>query len=242
VSLSGIAETAISGSSLNDQELVLTFDRAPSKTTEEIGAYLNSRSIGGTFFVEGQKLSDKTILSALRESGHLIGNGTLSHASLTKTPALLTEIRKVDQIITPYVVGNMFLFRAPGGAFNKETAEYLNRQGLQKYVGPIGWDVSLDPLDVSIALNCSDESISVGACSTNLFEVIAEKKRGILRFSSTQKDLPLLLKELIPNLEAAKFKFRRLDQVPDVRRELVKREARLDASGEEGGCDDYSAS
>lgn len=239
---SGIGDLPISGSSLNDQELVLTFDRSPSKNTEELAGYLNSRSIGGTFFIEGQRLRDKELLRGLRESGHLIGNGTLSNTSLTETPALLTEIRRVDHIIAPYVVGNMYLFRAPQGDFNKDTAAYLNQQGLQKYVGPIGWDVSLDSPAIDTDVACAEVGGTVTGCAKTLFDAISLKKRGILRFSSDQSGLVNLLKELIPSLETAKFKFLRLDQVPDIRRELVKREARPGTVGEEAGCDDYGSS
>lgn len=242
VALSGISSDAIRGASLNDFEVALTFDRAPSSSSEEIAAFLNSRAIAATFFIEGKKISDTEILKYLRESGHLIGNGTLSYENLAKTPALLTEIRKVDQRITPYVVGNIYLFRSPTGDFNENLAEYLNRQGLQKYVGPIGWDISLEIDDPEIADLCRDEITSTSICSRLFLNIVQQKKKGILRFTESQKGLVAFLKELVPELEASKFKFIRLDQVPDIRRELVKREAQPGTTGGDGGCDDYGSS
>jgi peptidoglycan/xylan/chitin deacetylase (PgdA/CDA1 family) len=242
VALSGISSETIRGASLNDFEIALTFDRAPSGSTEEIAAFLNSRGIAATFFLEGKKISDTDILKYIRESGHLIGNGTLSNENLAKTPALLTEIRKVDQKITPYVVGNIYLFRSPTGDFNEELAEYLNRQGLQKYVGPIGWDISLEIDDPEIAAFCRDEITSTSTCSRLFLNMVQQKKKGILRFTDSQKGLAAFLKELVSELEGSKFKFIRLDQVPDIRRELVKREAQPGTIGGDGGCDDYGAS
>jgi peptidoglycan/xylan/chitin deacetylase (PgdA/CDA1 family) len=242
VALSGISSEAIRGTSLNDFEIALTFDRAPSSSSEEIAAFLNSRTIGATFFIEGKKISDTDGLRYLRESGHLIGNGSLSYGSLAKTPALLTEIRKVDQGITPYVVGNIYLFRAPNQDFNETLAEYLNRQGLQKYVGPIGWDMSMEIDDPEIVALCRDEITSTSICSRLFLNIVQQKKKGILRFTDSQKGLLGFLKELIPELEATKFKFLRLDQVPDIRRELLKREAQPGTIGGDGGCDDYGSS
>lgn len=241
VSPTGIAAMPLLGASLGEQELTLTFDRSPSENTEDISHYLQSRGIGGTFFIEGQRVDSPEIFIKLRDSGHLLGNGTLSHANLTASPDLLTEIRQVDDLLTPYVVGNIFIFRAPEGLFGKKTAEYLNRQGLQKYVGPIGWDVGPAASQVSLNITCSAESVTPKACAQLYFAAVTEKRSGILRFTESTFDLPLLLKELIPSLEAAGFKFARLDQVPDIKREILKRGGSPGVVGDEGGCNDYQS-
>ena len=235
----GISPIALTGSSLANKELSLTFERSPSNRTAEFSTYLQSRGIGATFFIEGQRVSTTDTLVALRNEGHLIGNGTVSHADLTQTPDLLTEIRQVDDLITPYVVGDIFVFTAPEGRFEKKTAEYLNVQGLQKYVGPIGWDIGDETSAVSIDATCSQDGLSPSACAQRYLEKITEEKRGIIRFTEDAFDLPQLLRELIPNLEAALYKFVRIDQIPNIKKEILKRGGQPGVVADAGGCNDY---
>lgn len=224
---------------MDEQVISLVIDAAPTAHTAEVSELLTNKQLGATFFVVGRQLDGREAdLSAVRGGGHLIGNATYSGAKLTQTPLSAGELRKADELLTPYVVGDMFLFRAPHDEFNGDLAEYLNQQGLQKYVGPIGGDVVAET-GQSLDAVCWSELLTPGQCAVRYVEVLADKKKGIVRFSDGFPQLLGLLQELLPALETAGFRVERLDRVPEIRRRLQERGAKVDQIAGPSGCNDY---
>ncbi len=242
VAPSGIADAPITGKTLLDKTLVFTFDRSPTPVTLEIADLLTARQINGAFFVVGKKLKDvvhQGILAHLRSNGHLIGNGTYSFANLEAVALPTAELRQVDQMIQPDVVGNMFFFRSAANSFNHKIADYLNKQGLQKYVGPIGSDIvftgGVDPIDAG----CWNEVLTPADCAQRYIDAINLKQQGIIRFTDGYSQTPALLQALIPLVTSAGYKVVRLDEVPEIRTAFLEREAVPGTVGGSPGCKDY---
>ena len=236
-----LAEQALTANALAPNQLSLTIDRVPGPATVDVSAYLANRKIKATFFVEGARLTDPKILGSIRGDGHLIGNGTVSNQRLPAAPNPAIDVRIVDRMITPYVVGNIFLLRAPDGMFDGKVARYLSSQGLQKYVGPIGWDAGVTADGGALDQSCWDQGLSPKACAQAYITNIAQAKKGIVRLTDGGTVLGDLVKELIPLLEVAGYSFVRLDVVPEVRRGLLLRGAAIDTVAGPGGCDDYAS-
>jgi peptidoglycan/xylan/chitin deacetylase (PgdA/CDA1 family) len=183
VGKTGIAAAPIKGDSMDEQVIALAFDGAPTAYTAEVAELLANKRLGATFFVVGRQVEGReAVLSAVRGGGHLIGNATYSGNKLTAAALPAGELRKADEVLTPYVVGNMFLLRAPDDAFDDDLAAYLNQQGLQKYVGPIGSDVVTEAGEAIDAV-CWREALSAGQCAVRYVEALADKKKGIARFT-----------------------------------------------------------
>lgn len=238
----GIANAPIKGDGMNDQRITLAIDGSPTAVTADIAEILANKRVGATFFAVGRQVPDhREELLYVRDAGHLIGNATFSGKRLTASKLPVGEMRKADAVLTPYVVGDMFLLRVPEDDFNADLATYLNRQGLQKYVGPIGADIIAENGE-AIDLGCWRERLTPGECSVRYLESLADKKKGIVRFTDGYAELVGLLQELLPALSTAGFEFVRLDAVPEIRRRLQERGAKIDQVAGEGGCSDYGVS
>jgi len=87
---------------LRPGQVCLTFDDGPSdEQTLAIAQFLADKKIRATFFVVGQRIDrpgGREALARMRELGHLIGNHTFTHPSLTQ---LVTESedRVVDEVV-----------------------------------------------------------------------------------------------------------------------------------------------
>lgn len=239
VAKSGVSEGLINGDSLDQYQVSIAIDGAPSKETANVADLLNHKQIGATFFIYGNLVEkNRDALIAARNAGHLIGNATYSGRNLMQEPMPAEELRRADVALTPLIVGDMFLFRAPDDQFSPKVAEHLNRQGLQKYVGPIGADI-VNEQGRSIDLQCWQESLTAAQCAVLYMQVITHKKKGIVRFSDGYPQLIALFQELLPALSTAGVRILRLDQVPEIRRKLLERGAKVDMIAGPGGCSDY---
>ena len=87
----------------------------------------------GTFFVIGHKIAPYNgELIDVKKKGHLIGQSTFSGEPLTATKDLVMDVRKADMLVTPYVVGNMFLFAPVDGFSTEDQMQLLNRAGFRE--------------------------------------------------------------------------------------------------------------
>lgn len=239
VARTGISETVINGNSLDEHQVVIAIDGAPTSETQNIAELLAHKQVGAVFFVAGSLVEKNAeILRAVRDSGHLLGNATYGYQSLMQSALPAEELRRADVALTPLVVGDMFMFRAPFDEFSPQMAMHLNRQGLQKYVGPIGADIVTDE-GRSIDSKCWQDLLTPAQCVNRYMEIIAHKKKGIMRFSDGVPQLLGLFQELVPALTTAGIRLLRIDQVPEIRRQLIERGARVDTIGGPGGCRDY---
>ncbi|MCX6128072.1 MAG: polysaccharide deacetylase family protein, partial [Proteobacteria bacterium] len=103
LSAEGLRGSAYQGGLLPDLQLSLAFLRGPSEITEQIGGFLEQRSIQATFFVKGAAVFKREgELQRLRDQGHLIGHGGFSFTPFQQTRQAVLDIRKADELISPY--------------------------------------------------------------------------------------------------------------------------------------------
>lgn len=163
----------LTGQSLPDKTLVLTFDDGPHpRHTAAILAILEKYKVKSIFFEVGQNVAVPPKASAtdagvpplkrtsaavntekIIQSGHLVANHSLTHAFLPK----LSEERlgqEIDnsRVIIESVSGEPIrLFRPPYGAFNEKVRTALTARGLKAFlwaVDSLDWS---DPVPTSIA-------------------------------------------------------------------------------------------
>src|SRR6185295_16613313 len=79
----------------------------------------------------------------------LVQNHTQDHFNLvTHFPnnaagdlAIVAQLAETDTLVAPYVAGSRFLFRAPYGAWSARDYNVLHASAMDKYVGPVKWDI-----------------------------------------------------------------------------------------------------
>jgi peptidoglycan/xylan/chitin deacetylase (PgdA/CDA1 family) len=236
----GITATPFDGAQLAEKSLSLTFDGGPSASSLELGEFLFANGVQATFFVAGQAAQGfESTLEAFKDYGHLVGNLGYSGRRLTDVPDPVAEIRKTDQLITPYVTGDMFLLRAPEGAIDGKVVDLLNDDGLDKYVGHVHWDVGDTAGEFRVDTDCWTADVNAGNCAQGYMEAIRIEKRGIVRLHDMDVRTLALVRDIVPQLQSEGFSFVRVDSIPAVRRELEQAGATpgLIAGGK--ACNDY---
>jgi peptidoglycan/xylan/chitin deacetylase (PgdA/CDA1 family) len=127
------------------RSLVLTFDDGPDpRYTPEILRTLREYDVRAMFFVCGEMVVDnKDLLGEMADDGHLVGNHTWSHPLLTKLSrfAIRSEIERTSEVIDDAYGEPPAWFRAPYGAWNRDTF----RIGAELGMEPLGW--TIDTLD-----------------------------------------------------------------------------------------------
>ena len=236
----GLADIPIHGH-LPEKTLALTFDDGPTQHTEELAAYLHQAGAPSTFFVIGSKaLMQPKTLGTLRSQGHLVANHTNSHPDLTKTGNAAQEVRRADAAISPYVSGNIFLFRAPYGQFNINAVTSINAAGLGKYYGPIHWDIGEDLTETSAAdWACVSKNISATACAGLYLQEIRAKKGGVVLMHDSVSYITELVKLIVEPLKQEGWRFVRIDESETIAQEIRKRGGTPGAVGGTSYCYDY---
>lgn len=206
------------GRDLPDKTIALTFDDGPGERTLELAHYLHDRNIRATFFVVGDNAEQHLdVLQEVKSLGHLIGNHSQHHEDMTRVGDPIAAVRQTDATITPYVTGNMFLFRAPYGAWNAHVTDILNAAGLTKYVGSVYWDIGGEIVgDYAADWDCWGRGWSVERCGQGYFNEVYDLRRGISLMHDIHNQTVDMVKWLIPRLESNGYKFARLDEVPNI--------------------------
>ncbi|WP_169927896.1 polysaccharide deacetylase family protein [Labilithrix luteola] len=236
-----ISPSNLVGSSLPPKTLALTFDDGPGLRTDELSTYLKQQGIRAGFFINGRMIHDnKTqILGQLVADGHVIGNHTQNHVSLTgrstHTDGLsaadsVLEVQQTDAIIIPFVPSNRFMFRAPYGDFDESSYDAIEGSPMKKYVGPINWDIGdhMGP-NQAVDWDCwqagSDGLIlTVQQCGDLYLQEIDAVGHGIILMhdpyfidDDPQKGGTVdMVKYIVPILKAKGYAFARVDEVPDI--------------------------
>ncbi len=252
----GLSSTPYNGSQLTDKTIALTFNDGPTEFTGEIADFLFANNIQATFFVTGKRVAThRSEMETLRKRGHLVGNLTYSFADLTKSNDPVLEVRKTDELITPYVTGNMFILRAPESAFTSKTAQTLNEAGLSKYVGPIQFDIgtsnvttlpdgteepdTADRIDFMNDIDCWRNNLSPETCTNSYAQKIRLDKKGIVLMHDNSAKTLQMVKLLVPTLINEGFTFTRVDDVPFIRVDLQKSGGKPGTFAGAEACDDY---
>lgn len=198
----------LTGQSLPDKTLVLTFDDGPHpRFTSSILATLEKYKVKAIFFEVGQNVAvppktfstdagveplKRTSASANTEkiiqAGHVLANHSLTHAFLPKlNEARLGQEIDNSKVIIESVAGTPIqLFRPPYGAFNERVRTALTARGLKAFlwaVDSLDWS---DPIPKSIA--------------NRVVQDVEKMRRGVILMhdvhSQTVEALPLMLETL----------------------------------------------
>ena len=231
------------GSSLPPKTIALTFDDGPGDRTAELSLYLKEQGIEAGFFVNGMRIDANAgpILQGLIDDGHIVANHTETHISLTGVtdgkgrPAaqtVVSELEMTDAKILAYVPTGRFLFRPPFGDFDADTLAALAPTPMNKYVGPISWDVG-DRMDAANGRaadwDCWQDGtdatrLTVEQCGDLYITEIKRANRGIVLLHDPYfNDLDPnkggtvdMIKYIVPKLKAEGFTFMRVDEVPEI--------------------------
>ncbi len=234
-----ISAENIGGASLPPKTLVLTFDDGPGLRTAELSAYLGSRGIHATFFVNGMFLGEGTgILQQMVADGHAVANHTQHHRSLTgvatTTPRptdadVVSELEQTDAIIAPFTGGHFF-FRAPFGDFDAIAAAAVEASPMKKYIGPVTWEIG-DRMGPAQAADwdcwkpgADNVVMTPQQCGDLYLAQIEAVGRGIVLLHDPYfiNDDPAqggtvdMVKLIVPVLEAKGYTFARLEDVPAI--------------------------
>ena len=224
---SAFSEKQSSGRSLPPMTLALTFDDGPGPRTKELSSYLKSQGIASGFFMMGQNAQGKSdVMKQVNDDGHIIGNHTWDHPLLTKlsASAVQTELQRTDDVIGPFLKGNMRMFRAPFGGWSPATADHLNKTPLAKYVGSIFWDIGGD----LTATHAADwacwgaAKLTIEQCGDRYIREIHDRgDHGVVLMHDIHSNTIDMVKVIVPKLKALGYKFVRIDQVPDINAQLI---------------------
>lgn len=233
----GLARPGLDGTAMADGQLALTFDGGPTAATQTMVDYLYAQQVQAAFFVSGKGAAIfPSTLASMKERGHLVANFGYSAEPLKDAPDPVLAVRKTDELIAPYVTGDMFILRVPEGELTDDETTRLNNAGLTRYVGPVKWDFGGDGASDR---ECWAEHVGVDDCAEKYLKPIRAKRHGIVRFSAEDPKTVELLKVVVPKLIAEKFQLLRLDAVATVRLRLEQSGGKPGTVGGAAGCKEY---
>jgi peptidoglycan/xylan/chitin deacetylase (PgdA/CDA1 family) len=246
-------DSGYTGTSLGGKQLALTFDDGPGSQTLALSSWLAGQGIRATFFVNGHcfgssvtsngqcqqnaSATPASILGQVEADGHLVGNHTTDHYDLTtlSDSQIVSEVTTTDTIISPFVAGGHFVFRAPFGAWSAHDYTVLHASPMDKYVGPVSWDVggamtSRYAADWDCWQNLDGYGVmTTKACGDRYLNEIGDVGRGIVlmhdadygnvtnhSLTSGQGNTIDMVKYIVPILKSQGYTFVRLDEVPDI--------------------------
>ena len=238
---SGLSPTLFRGTSLPDKHVSLTFMGGPGDESGSLADFLFASNVRATFFVTGENAdSRKGILAVLRDRGHLVGNAGWSNRALNRQRDAVQSVRRVDWLITPYVTGNIFLLRAPEQAFDSQLAAVLNKGGLAKYTGPVGFDLGAVRAGNDVSdLRCLLLGTSPQACAGEILDATRLLAKGIIQLHDSLPGIVALVRTYVTTLQDEGWTFVPLDSVPDLRIAITANGGAPGAARTGGGCDDY---
>ena len=230
----------LTGTSLPMKSIALTFDDGPGVRASELSTYLKSEGIRAGFFVNGRMLGGNVqVLAQIIADGHVIGNHTQTHTSLTgrathgphlDDATTVSEIAQTDALIAPFVANSRYMFRAPFGDYDALSATAINASLMRKYVGPINWDIGdrMGP-DRAADWDCWQPGsdglvITVAQCSALYVKEFESVGRGVALLHDpyfidndpAKGGTVDMVKLMVPVLKAKGFTFVRIDEVPDI--------------------------
>ena len=223
-STSTIDTEFLQGDTIAAKTLALTFDDGPAEITSELSSYLKSEDIAATFFVNGANIPGlETSLQQVVADGHLVGNHTQTHAALTTLASvdIVKEVAQTDALIAGLVPDAKLFFRPPFGDYSPDVQRALAGSAMNKYQGPVGWDIGdhLGP-DSAADWDCwsTDDGTTktVEECGSLYLKEIRAKTKGIILLhdgppgGEGAKTLAMV-KQLVPALKKEGYSFARID-------------------------------
>ena len=114
--------------------LLLTFDDGPSSYTPKLLEILKKNNVKATFFVLGSQAEKyPEIVKKTSEYGNLVYIHSYTHTFFTKIDksAILSQINKTKDIISPLVQNEIKYIRVPYGIINDNVKEILKEENLE---------------------------------------------------------------------------------------------------------------
>jgi peptidoglycan/xylan/chitin deacetylase (PgdA/CDA1 family) len=166
-------------------------------------------------------------MERMMREGHVIANHSFTHARLGRRYAqnpdlLIAQIADTHAAIAPYLRPDQGLFfRAPYGVWRQAHAEILNRDPqLQKYVGPVYWDIGGNiayddegHLRSAADWDCWAQDLSAEQCARGYLREIQRRKGGIVLVHDIRERSLWMVKQLLPELVAEGYRFVTLDEI-----------------------------
>jgi peptidoglycan/xylan/chitin deacetylase (PgdA/CDA1 family) len=249
----------LGGTSLAAKQIALTFDDGPGPRTGELSTYLKNQGIAAVFFMNGRHLATPLppltnnadvvanptgLMAQIKADGHLIGNHSTTHGDLTiqigqpnGTAVVYEELLQTDNSIKAYVPPRTFLFRAPYGYWNQADFDAVKATPLNKYIGPIFWEVGGTAHGYPNAgadwacwqgqLYNTNGTLANGTgyattvqCSDAYIAEINSMGKGIVLmhdpYSWAQGSTVDMVKDMVPKLKAQGYTFVRVDKIPQI--------------------------
>jgi peptidoglycan/xylan/chitin deacetylase (PgdA/CDA1 family) len=162
----------VHGADFPDGVLALTWDDGPDEHTLDLARYLKEEKVAGTFFVVSEWIDGVSeepgvgpnvfatgyrhvpILGELVALGHRVGGHTQNHVLLADaaTNVVGEQLATTARELEPYIVDELRMFRAPGGAWSRDAAAGLADPFLASVIGPMHWNI--DAKDWEGSLYC----------------------------------------------------------------------------------------
>ena len=188
--------------------VALTFDDGPwPESTDAVLAMLERYDVPATFFMVGLYVKRwPETASHVAEQGHLVGNHTFHHATLTKVDMkqLDTELRWTNDVIKGATGVEPVWFRPPGGKHDGRVYGALKSRGMK----PVLWTV--DPQDWAGA---SAKQIADRVSNAVRPGAVVLLHDGGGDRGETVKALPMIIKRL----RKQGYEFVTLDEIPKPR-------------------------
>lgn len=197
----GLVLPTLRRGSTSQKSLALTFDDGPHPTfTPRLLAFLKKEKVPATFFVVG-KMAEKypSLIRQIDASGHLVGNHTFSHVTLTKIPIIdiATEYRACNDLIERIIGKRPRWCRPPGGDYDKDVIDAATANGMTTVL----W--TDDPGDYASPGNTVITQRTLSRLSNG----------GILLMHDGIEQTLKVLPQIIETAQKRGFKFVRVDQL-----------------------------
>jgi peptidoglycan/xylan/chitin deacetylase (PgdA/CDA1 family) len=211
----------MAGKKMVEKTLSFTFDSGPSEATQALEQYLASKQVRATFFITGGNATgQETTLDLLKTDGHLVANRTQTDDDVTTLAAadLIKSVQDTDAFVKTRAPDGKLYFRPPYGAWNEAAQKTLAGSDMNKYTGPVGWDMGDNLADgVGSDLECWDTNKTAQECADLVLKQIRDKKTGIVLLHDGPPGIGTkvvdMIKLVIDPLKTEGFKFARLDEL-----------------------------
>lgn len=220
---------------LAPKTLALTFDDGPGDRTVELADYLASEGIQAVFFINGKNVPGRQgVLDAVVGDGHLIGNHTQNHLSLTSLgpDQIVDEVTQTDAFLSALNQDGPLLLRPPFLDWSDEVRDTLQGSPMSAYRAPVMADLGTQLTDTAAAdWACWDANMTTKECADRyLMEIDGADSdgnpagdglgRGVVLmhdpYGDDQGSTVDMVKMLVPILKERGYSFVRADAVPDL--------------------------
>ena len=237
----GLSSYGVNGASLGVGNYALSFVGGVSGDVATVGEYLGQQGIRAVFFVSGKDaLDSRSTLQRLHDAGQIVGNGLLYGDDAKRPADPATAARRIDYLISEYVIGDIFLMRLPGAGVDETQIETLNKSGFAKYAGPIRPDIGGPAgLNESGISSESCKSSDSSSCVQLILKSMRQVGRGLIEVPTNLPFLITLVRDLVVEAGLAGFSWSDVDLIPDLQYRIQRSGGTPGAAIDQGSCNDY---